>query len=681
MNNDSSEHDSYQRHENVFISNHLNNEGSSSSSLSSHPHVHRVRSEQVPDLASLILLEEHHCTSDDNLVVIATSTPARTTRHSRSKSVIAMTLENDGCANLPSTPVIYHQRRSSSVLANNSQSIRRSSFSLSEEALRGLMMDPSSLSLLSIEQALQETDTCEQECCTDIIDMGEHHDEGSIKKEEMQNIPDKEEEFVEHQETAIATTLAIKNSISKGDSDDDLKQENEPSGSGDKVVCPTNTPAPSLHSTPSNSSSPPSSMVNRFVSKLQRSFTRLCRCLASGSIITGHVSRQMSPTAVPGGSISNEVSPSGARVSNHMPDEDYLMANDVSSSSDEDQGEEVPMSLISSNGKPWQTSLRTKTKQPLQQHHAALLHNLQAPGSVTKSTTQTKSSPTASMTSLVTLPIQTHTIPLLAQIPHPLATLPTAHLVSLMPILPIGPLLPTISSEGLLTESILGSNRLCLVLDLDETLVHSTFDPGSEPGHATPADLIVPLYLPPDPTNPRLIHVFKRPGVDAFLKHVSAHFEVVIFTASLPAYADPVIDWLGKSSCLISEKIPRDDIPSAVIHHRLYRDACVYAQGLYIKDLTRLGRPLHHTLLIDNSPASFLLQPDHAIAIRSWFSDPEDRALEELLPALDELREIGNVCEWRQVMNMRRIQQQSNESMMLVDDQIITSGDTSIRAV
>lgn len=68
-------------------------------------------------------------------------------------------------------------------------------------------------------------------------------------------------------------------------------------------------------------------------------------------------------------------------------------------------------------------------------------------------------------------------------------------------------------------------HKKCLVLDLDETLVHSTFQP-------TPnADLVVPVHLGEGIFQP--IYVCKRPGVDEFLHQVTQLFEVVIFTASL----------------------------------------------------------------------------------------------------------------------------------------------------
>ena len=64
-------------------------------------------------------------------------------------------------------------------------------------------------------------------------------------------------------------------------------------------------------------------------------------------------------------------------------------------------------------------------------------------------------------------------------------------------------------------------------------------------------------------------------------------YEIVIFTASLSMYANPVL------KALIDEKY---------IHHKLFREHCVVQNGGYIKDLSRLGRDMNHVLIIDNSP-------------------------------------------------------------------------------
>lgn len=68
------------------------------------------------------------------------------------------------------------------------------------------------------------------------------------------------------------------------------------------------------------------------------------------------------------------------------------------------------------------------------------------------------------------------------------------------------------------------NGRKCLVLDLDETLVHSSFKLIHSP------DFVVPVEIENTVHN---VYVIKRPGVDAFMKRMGEIYEVVVFTASL----------------------------------------------------------------------------------------------------------------------------------------------------
>lgn len=183
--------------------------------------------------------------------------------------------------------------------------------------------------------------------------------------------------------------------------------------------------------------------------------------------------------------------------------------------------------------------------------------------------------------------------------------------------IPSGPLLPDAHMNDL--------GKKCLVLDLDETLIHSQFNQVAKP------DFEVPIQFEDGHVKP--IFVCKRPGVDEFLEFCGRHFEVVIFTASLASYADPVIDFLDKTK---------------TIKYRLYRDSCVFAEGLYLKDLSRLGRPLDQTILVDNAATSYLLQPENGVAVKSWFSDLDDtELLGRLQPALAALPKANTVYEWK----------------------------------
>ena len=72
--------------------------------------------------------------------------------------------------------------------------------------------------------------------------------------------------------------------------------------------------------------------------------------------------------------------------------------------------------------------------------------------------------------------------------------------------------------------------------------------------------------------------MIKRPGVDAFMKRVGELYEVVVFTASVSKYGDPLLDQL--------------DI-HGVVHHRLFRESCYNHQGNYVKVRLFFTKILH----------------------------------------------------------------------------------------
>ncbi|WVQ84476.1 hypothetical protein IAT38_006628 [Cryptococcus sp. DSM 104549] len=161
--------------------------------------------------------------------------------------------------------------------------------------------------------------------------------------------------------------------------------------------------------------------------------------------------------------------------------------------------------------------------------------------------------------------------------------------------------------------------RKCLVLDLDETLLHSSFKSLST------ADYIVPVEIESQIHN---VYVIKRPGVDHFLTEMAKYYEIVVFTASLSKYADPVLDMLD---------------PNRVVEHRLFRESCYNHKGNYVKDLSQLGRDIETSIIIDNSPASYIFHPNNAVPVSTWFSDPHDSELTDLCPFLIDLSTVDDV--------------------------------------
>jgi len=66
---------------------------------------------------------------------------------------------------------------------------------------------------------------------------------------------------------------------------------------------------------------------------------------------------------------------------------------------------------------------------------------------------------------------------------------------------------------------------------------------------------------------------------------------MVIFTASLSKYAEPLMEQLD---------------PTQMCSYKLFREHCTYYNNQYVKDLTRLGRSMKDVIIVDNSPAAYL---------------------------------------------------------------------------
>lgn len=62
-----------------------------------------------------------------------------------------------------------------------------------------------------------------------------------------------------------------------------------------------------------------------------------------------------------------------------------------------------------------------------------------------------------------------------------------------------------------------------------------------------------------------------------------------------------------------------------------------------IQDLSQLGRPIADTIILDNSPASYIFHPNNAVPVSSWFNDPHDTELTDLCPFLSDLGTVQDV--------------------------------------
>lgn len=159
-----------------------------------------------------------------------------------------------------------------------------------------------------------------------------------------------------------------------------------------------------------------------------------------------------------------------------------------------------------------------------------------------------------------------------------------------------------------------------LVLDLDETLVRSQFQ---EPAKF---DLKLPVRMGDIEYQ---VYVAVRPGTHEFLEEMYKYYELVIFTASLSKYANPLMDILD---------------PKGLCTARLFREHCTFEHDkVFVKDMSLLGRRIEDVILIDNSPNSYRPQPENAIPILSWYEDPSDTELFKLMPFLAGLSRVPDV--------------------------------------
>ena len=173
------------------------------------------------------------------------------------------------------------------------------------------------------------------------------------------------------------------------------------------------------------------------------------------------------------------------------------------------------------------------------------------------------------------------------------------------------------------------SNKKTLVLDLDETLVHSVGGvengEGGEPQH----DFII--QIPQNNNSLHDVHVMVRPHVEEFLQRMSKRFELVIFTASISKYANPLLNIVDKMG---------------YVPFRLFREHCTLINTAFVKDLNLLGRDAKDIIILDNNPTAYSLNHYNGFPIKSWFDDKNDDELLKICPILEFLSYVPDVREY-----------------------------------
>ena len=150
-----------------------------------------------------------------------------------------------------------------------------------------------------------------------------------------------------------------------------------------------------------------------------------------------------------------------------------------------------------------------------------------------------------------------------------------------------------------------------LILDLDETMIC--------------------FKCSQEQKNVGNIHI--RPGLEIFLEVIKEFYEIIIFTVGTREYANVILDLIEKKN------------NTKYFDGRLYREHATKIGKKYIKDLSKIGRSLSKTLIVDNNPHSFKFQHENGILINSYYGEKnDDKALIELQKILIKIyKEKGDV--------------------------------------
>ena len=174
-------------------------------------------------------------------------------------------------------------------------------------------------------------------------------------------------------------------------------------------------------------------------------------------------------------------------------------------------------------------------------------------------------------------------------------------------------------------------NKKLLILDLDETLVHSDLDFLLKEKNVK-YDTILHFNSEEEKNIP--LPLIIRPGLYEFLDYASENFELVIFTASDQDYADTIINYIEKDK--------------KYFKMRLYRNNCIFIDpGLYIKDLRIFNswKNIEDIIILDNSLFSFANQLNNGILITSFFDDKDDTFLINVKEYLEYIKNEKDIRE------------------------------------
>lgn len=166
------------------------------------------------------------------------------------------------------------------------------------------------------------------------------------------------------------------------------------------------------------------------------------------------------------------------------------------------------------------------------------------------------------------------------------------------------------------------TKQYMLVLDIDETLVHSEPMVENSVPNANSTkqyDKTVTFNNPNGTVD--VYGVRFRPYMMEFIQRMSRFYDLAVYTASARDYADAVMDAI--------------DPTRQIFCARLYREHCIPMGQMNIKNMANFDGK--NVILVDNLIYSFAFNLDQGIPICAFVDDPQDVELEDLAEILENL--------------------------------------------
>ena len=160
-----------------------------------------------------------------------------------------------------------------------------------------------------------------------------------------------------------------------------------------------------------------------------------------------------------------------------------------------------------------------------------------------------------------------------------------------------------------------------LVLDLDETLVHSS----TKSPFPNKKNIVLNMKI----NNLKYkIYVILRPYLEHFFQEMSLYYNLFVFTASLAQYSTTLMNIIDKNKVILKV---------------LNREHCQFKRGLFFKNLNIFNRDYKDIIILDNNPLSYIFNKSNGIPIPTWIDDPNDKELLKLIPILKYLSKLNDV--------------------------------------